>query len=262
VLLQSGSVSIDYLVVGSGDPVTVFAHGLGGSIVDTRPLASGVAGTKVFFHFRGHGDTTAPQTPWTYADLAHDLLAVADHVGATRALGVSMGAGALLRILTADPQRFQRAVFFLPAVIDWLPADAPFAKVDRLADLVERGDVDGLTAALLADQPDGVRELPQALDYVRGRAVALAGTPVAHALRTISRALPIEDRGRLAAVTTPALVIGQRGDPVHLSSIAEELGAALPNATVRIFDESGAIWLARRELREVITGFLNEGSAR
>jgi pimeloyl-ACP methyl ester carboxylesterase len=256
-LLTTDRGRIDFLVTGTGAPVTVFAHGLGGSIVDTRPLASGVTGTRVFFHFRGHGATTAPLTQWTYADLADELLAVADHVGASQALGVSMGAGALLRVLSRDPARFERAVFFLPAVIDSLPDDAPYARVDRLADVVESGDATALTDLLLADQPDGVRDLPQALDYVRGRAEALAGTDVAHALRTISRATAIDDRSALARVDTPSLVVGQQGDPVHLPVIAEELAAALPDARLHIFPESGAIWLARTQLRELIAGFLN-----
>src|SRR3954452_15943123 len=116
--------AIDYLVTGSGDPVTVFAHGLAGSIAETRPLGSGVEGTRVFLHFRGHGASSAPESPWTYPALAAELRAVADHVGATRALGVSLGAGALTTLLGESPERFDRVVFFLPAVIDRPREDA------------------------------------------------------------------------------------------------------------------------------------------
>src|SRR3954454_15874353 len=49
------SISGDAGSTGSMVPTTVFAHGLAGSIADTRPLGSAVAGRKVFFHFRGHG---------------------------------------------------------------------------------------------------------------------------------------------------------------------------------------------------------------
>ncbi|MGH3716985.1 MAG: alpha/beta fold hydrolase, partial [Micromonosporaceae bacterium] len=96
---RPGGVRLEYLVTGSGDPVTVFAHGLAGGIPDTRPLGSGVPGTKVFLHMRGHGGSS-PLTPdWQYADLAGDVAAVADATGATQALGVSLGAGALCRLL-------------------------------------------------------------------------------------------------------------------------------------------------------------------
>ena len=47
-------------MTGPGEPVTVFAHGLAGSIDETRPFGSGVRGSRVFLHFRGHGATSAP----------------------------------------------------------------------------------------------------------------------------------------------------------------------------------------------------------
>ena len=109
---------IEYLCTGSGEPVTVFAHGLGSGIEETRPLGSAVPGSRVFFHFRGHGRSTAPAGTWSYADLATDLLAVADRFDASRALGASLGAGALCRLLADRPDRFERLVFFLPAVLD------------------------------------------------------------------------------------------------------------------------------------------------
>ena len=59
--------------------------------------------------------SSAPPGPWTYLDLARDLRAVADLTGATRALGVSLGAGALVRLLADNPSRFERVVIFLPA---------------------------------------------------------------------------------------------------------------------------------------------------
>lgn len=96
----------------------MFAHGLGASIPETRVFGSAVDGTKVYFQFRGHGRSDEPPGPWTYADLADDLGAVADRHSATRALGVSLGAAALLRLLTQNPERFVRIVIFLPAVLD------------------------------------------------------------------------------------------------------------------------------------------------
>ena len=87
-------VMLERLVTGAGEPVTVFAHGLGSGIAETRPLGSAVPGRKVFFQFRGHGRSATPPGPWTYADLARDLRAIADLSGATQALGVSLGASA------------------------------------------------------------------------------------------------------------------------------------------------------------------------
>ncbi|MGH3472343.1 MAG: alpha/beta fold hydrolase, partial [Nocardioidaceae bacterium] len=78
---------LEVLVRGGGEPTTVFAHGLAGAIDETRPFASGVSGTKVFFHFRGHGASRGSESPWTYAALEGELLAVTKCLGATRGLG-------------------------------------------------------------------------------------------------------------------------------------------------------------------------------
>ena len=121
--------ALEVLTTGSGLPSTVFAHGLAGSIETTRPFGSGVAGSRTFFSFRGHGASAAPETDWTYAALAAELDAVARHAGATRALGVSMGAGALCSLLEQQPDRFDRLVLVIPAVVDRPRSDAA---MDRL----------------------------------------------------------------------------------------------------------------------------------
>ena len=117
-LLEGPDGLIEFTTTGSGLPATVFAHGLTGSIETTRPFVSGVKGSRTFLHFRGYGASTAQETPWTYPALADELRAVADHVGATQALGVSMGAGALCALLAHTPLRFERLVFVLPAALD------------------------------------------------------------------------------------------------------------------------------------------------
>src|SRR4029079_5634334 len=99
----SPGVDLETHIAGSGAPVTVFAHGLAGGIPDTRPLGSAVAGTRVFFQFRGHGRSDSPAGPWTFGALAADLAAVADSAAAPRAVGVSLGAGALCRLLAHAP---------------------------------------------------------------------------------------------------------------------------------------------------------------
>ena len=92
---------LHYVVTGEGAPTTLFVPGLAQSIADTRPFGSAVTGARVFVDLRGHGGSTAPESAdgWTYEALAGDVRAVADAVGATRALGVSLGAGALAQLL-------------------------------------------------------------------------------------------------------------------------------------------------------------------
>lgn len=132
-LLEGPNGVIELTTTGSGVPATVFAHGATGSIQTTRPFGSGVKGSRTFFHFRGYGASAPAAKPVTYAALEADLRAVADHVGATQALGVSMGAGALCSLLARTPLRFERLVFALPAALDRPRTDDTSARLELYA---------------------------------------------------------------------------------------------------------------------------------
>jgi pimeloyl-ACP methyl ester carboxylesterase len=249
---------IEVLRTGSGRPVTVFAHGISGSIAQTRPFGSGVQGTRVYLHFRGHGASTAPDPatkPWTYAALAGELRTVADDVGATQALGVSMGAHALLALLAETPTRFQRLVFVLPAALD---TPSPSEHGAAMADLVDRRDVEGLAKQLAAGQPAAVRRLPAVRLWARRRADEIAGTPLATALREIPDQVPLPSGvGSLRAVRAPSLVIAQAGDDLHPVAVAERLAALLPNARLEVLPAGGVLWRDRNRLRDLVSGHLN-----
>jgi 3-oxoadipate enol-lactonase len=255
--LMPHGVTVEYLVTGEGEPTTAFAHGIAGGIADTRPLGSGVAGRKVFFQFRGHGRSDSPTGGITYADLAADLRAVADEFGATRALGVSLGAGALCRLLAQTPDRFDKVVFYLPAVLDEARPTPVAARVRALLDAVETEDAATLATLLAAEIPAGLRDRPAAWRYVRDRMDALLRDGLAPAIAELPGQAALPDRSVLASVTAPALVIGCRGDAAHPPQVAEQLAEALPNASLYIYDQPAVLWTNRADLRARISAFLN-----
>jgi hypothetical protein len=53
-------------------------------------------------------------------------------------------------------------------------------------------------------------------------------------------------------------VLGCKGDELHPASVAEELAAALPRATLHVYDKPGVLWTQRADLRARIAGFLSE----
>jgi pimeloyl-ACP methyl ester carboxylesterase len=251
----------EFTTTGSGLPATVFAHGLAGSIEATRPFGSGVAGSRTFVQFRGQGDDPAPDAPWTYAALADELTAVADHVGATQALGVSMGAGALCSLLAASPLRFGRLVFVMPAVLDRPRTDGALDRMVAMAQCVDDRDVQALTALLLQAEPASARDQPAVQAWCRRQAVAMVGTAVSRALRALPAAVPLADGGVLAAVQAQALVIAQEGDPAHPVSVAEQLADLLPDARLEVMAPGGLLWRHRGVMRELIGGFLSGRNA-
>ncbi len=249
--------TLEYLVAGEGTPTTAFAHGLAGGIADTRPLGSGVAGRKVFFQFRGHGRSDPPGGEINYADLAADLRAVADEFGAARALGVSLGAGALCRLLAQTPDRFERVVFYLPAVLDEARPAAAMGRAKALLEAVDADDAPTAASLLSADIPAALRDRPAAWRYVRERLDGLLRDGLAPQLAELPLQTALPDRTVLAAVTVPALVIGCRGDVTHPPLVAEQLAEVLPNATLHIYDQPAVLWTNRIDLRTRITDFLN-----
>jgi pimeloyl-ACP methyl ester carboxylesterase len=124
---------------GTGEPVTLLAHGLSAGPAETRILASGVAGTKVFYPARGHPGGLRPGGG--YPELAADLAAVAAATSASQVIGASLGAATVLHLLTGEPAAFRKVVLFLPASFDrasesvcsLVPAAPPVARPAMLA---------------------------------------------------------------------------------------------------------------------------------
>ncbi|HEX7744500.1 MAG TPA: alpha/beta hydrolase, partial [Micromonosporaceae bacterium] len=105
--------------------------------------------------------------------------------------------------------------------------------------------------------PPAVRNTPAGRAYVRQRTEQLIRDGLAAALATLPQQVAVRDRAALAGVTAPALVIGCVGDDLHPAEVAEALAAALPRATLHVYDEPGVLWTRRADLRERISAFLN-----
>ncbi|WP_228255285.1 alpha/beta fold hydrolase [Ornithinimicrobium avium] len=248
---------LEVLTTGRGEPRSLFVHGLAGSIATTRPYASKVPGTRTFVHLRGHGASFAPtDDDWGYAELAAEVWSVADRLGADRALGISMGAGALLAGLVQHPDRFSRIVLVLPAAIDRPREDDAMRRLERLAVRVEAGDVRPVAAHLLAEQPAAVRDDPGVVRWCREQAEALVTTGVAAALRVLPHRVPVLDRAELARVRCPVLVLGQEGDATHPADVARELAGLFPRGTVHVSGPDGIMWGHRAQTRDRVGAFL------
>ncbi len=251
-------VELEYLVTGLGDPVTVFAHGLGNGIAETRPLGSAVTGRRVFFQFRGHGRSAAPGGIWTYLDLARDLRAIADLSGATRALGVSLGAGALCRLLADHPSRFERVVLFLPAVLDQPRPVAARERLTALMEAIEDANAAEVANVLSQEIPPSLRNNPATWSFLRQRMEMLMGDGLAPGLASLPEQAAVTDRASLGSVRSPVLVLGCQGDELHPAAVAEDIAAVLPNVTLHIYDKPGVLWTQRADVRERIATFLNQ----
>ncbi|MEX2288926.1 MAG: alpha/beta hydrolase [Mycobacteriales bacterium] len=248
---------VAYTVHGSGGPVTVFAHGLGGSSAETRPLSARVPGTRVLLDFRGHGASDALEDGWDYDLLAEDLLSVADASGATQAVGLSVGSGALLRVLSRDPKRFERIAMVMPAAIDEGRDDGATLAIRRLGQAIDDQDIDAVTELLLAELPPDVRSRRGVALLLRRRAAGLVTRPAPRPRRPDR---PVHDRAVLATVRAPALVVAQEEDPLHALELAVELTAALPDAALVTLPAGGVFWTAPAHAADALARHFSEAS--
>ena len=247
-------------VTGSGEPVTVFAHGVTGSTGETAPFAAKAPGTRVLLDLRGHGRSAspAPEAGYDHHAMRRDVAFVAGRFGATRALGVSMGGGAIMTLLAEEPDRFERLVFALPASID-APNPSAGPLLEDLARSLETRSREDILASMESDpaQMERVARRPWLRDYVRDRVASMNATGMPRALRAfVHGAPPVDDASVLARVRAPALILAHEGDSLHDAAVARRLASLLPNAQLRVWNEPMAMFDDLGALARLVAEFL------
>lgn len=232
----SDGVRLAVEVVGEGDPVTVVGHGLTQTRRDLALMAPFLPGTKLLVDFRGHGDSERPGAGHYSMDhFASDVDSVAAAFGATCAAGTSLGAGAALRLLCHQPDRFEKLVVILPARLK------PEARTGllRLADLLEAHPLEEVADIVVAEEEATGRfdGFPASRELRRQAILAMNRDGIPLAIRGCIDDPPIRDPEPITRVTAAALVIAQEGDPVHDPQVARELAAILPRAELVLFPD-------------------------
>jgi pimeloyl-ACP methyl ester carboxylesterase len=245
--------------LGAGTPVSIWAHGLTGSTDEIRPLAAHTTGTRVLMDLRGHGASESPPEIAGYDHPAYrrDVEAVADAAGATRAFGLSTGAGAILNLLADRPDRFERVTLLLPASID-----GPNLAAGELYPLLAR-DLETMPLEQLAERQATMDNplfdaRPYWRDLVRERTLRMNSTGVPRALRAYPTGRPpVADATALSRVTAPVLLLAQESDPVHDVVHARRLAKIFPNAELRVWSESLAMYDDIDAFARLIAAFMN-----
>ncbi len=248
-------------VDGSGVPVTVVAHGLTNSCRELSAFTPFLDGTAVRFDFRGHGRSSVPDAgSYGFRDFADDLDAVAAAYGATRAIGTSLGAGAITNLVAREPDRFEKLVLLLPAALDVPLGD--HANYDRIAALLETLDRDEAIEAILSEgeRAAAYERAPwlRELDLLLWQDMNPVG--VARAIREVVRDVALPDRQALCAVEAPTLIIAREGDGIHPVELAHVLVDLMPRAELIVLGGERELLAAIPELVERTRSFL-EGRA-
>jgi pimeloyl-ACP methyl ester carboxylesterase len=233
-ILRDG-LSFHYHDSGEGTPF-VFQHGLGADIAQPLSLFEPPQGIRLLaVDCRAHGETrpVGDEAKLNFDSLADDLIALLDHLKIPRAVfgGISMGAGISLNIALRYPERVMGLVLSRPAWLDapWPENLSVLASIARL--IREHGARTGRDefrdsvdyVEIHAESPDAANSMLEQFNSAR----AVEG--VARLERLPSDA-PSRDRQSWKRIDVPIVVLGNRQDPVHPWSLAEELAGELNGA--------------------------------
>ncbi|GAA4516542.1 hypothetical protein GCM10023159_28270 [Brevibacterium yomogidense] len=248
---------------GTGEPVTLFAHGFSGQIRDTRPFAAGIDGTRALVHLGGHGGRLSPGAGWDYGTIASQLSEMLARTQATRALGVSMSAGGLARLLTSgDPHAaaLEKVAFVLPA--SWAGFSPALAQaiddsLARLRALLAGGDRDGIVDYFLSREPAEVQALEPARAWARQKVDALLDTDLSDGVGLAAK-IAVDSPEAAQHFTGDVLVLTHEDDPSHPVEVARDYADAFPQARLEILPPGSILWRGRARIREILNEFFND----
>jgi pimeloyl-ACP methyl ester carboxylesterase len=112
--MSESALKIHHTVRGAGEPTVVLTHGIAASSNTWRFQVEALEKIcrAVVWDLRGHGESDSPPGPYAIADLARDMLQVADEIGADQIvpLGHSAGGAISLRFALDHPDRTRALV--------------------------------------------------------------------------------------------------------------------------------------------------------
>lgn len=266
-IAKSGDLELSYLVEGQGTETVLLIMGLGGRSADWGHHFPGELARRyrvVRFDNRGTGASTVAQPGFVMDDMARDVIAVLDAVGAERAhlVGISMG-GMISQLVALDyPRRTDRVVLLsthfgghsvVPPTPDAMRLFDPgeFLARGRDPTTMMRHTVSVITAPGFAQRnPELVDEIVR---YVRAQPTK------ASAFMGQLQAVLLSDRSeRVRAIDRPTLVVHGKHDALIPVENGVALAGRIPGARLELLDDCGhmPMWEKPEELSRVVLEFL------
>lgn len=245
-----------YTEFGSGDRVVVLTHGIMLTRRMHAPLARRLAraGFRVVtLDLLGHGDSDRPTESWRYSmpAFAEQTIALLDHLEVDRAVigGTSLGANVALEVAVSAPERARGLIVEMPvldnAIVAGLITFAPLLMAARFLPVTVQG-----VALVAAMVPRGNQWVDVVTDTLSQRPAPMAA--LLHGVLFGRIAPPKSVRRK---ITTPALVIGHEGDPIHPFGDADTLAVDMPDAEFVQARSPVELRLDPTRLTDAISGF-------
>ena len=209
-----------------GDRVIVLLHGGGPDHHSLMPLAGQLSDlyTVVLPDIRGYGGSVCSDPGrHTWAQYAHDVIALLDHIGAPRAVlgGVGLGTTISLRAALAYPARVDALVLIsVEDIEDDQAKEAETAFMGAFADRVRTEGIEAAWEPILED-------LPPIIGAMVRDAIPRSDPASIAAAAAIGRDRSFRSVEELAPISVPTLIIPGM-DWRHPEALAEELARILP----------------------------------
>ena len=230
-------VTLNYEVDGDPQkPWLIFAHSLGASLAMWEPQAEALRDTYCVLRYdgRGHGKSSVPTTGSVIEDLAEDVLALADHVGAERFCFCGLSLGGLVGqwLGLHAPQRLEKLVLCntaarIGSAEGWSERIA-VVESQGVEAIVEGGLQRWFTPRLFSQRADIVE---------RFRAMILA-TPPAGYVSCCAALRDTDLRQELHGVSVPTMVVCGTHDPVTTVAEAKFMANAIAGARLLELDSA------------------------
>lgn len=241
--VSSGEVEIAYDVLNAGGPgvPVFFIAGLNGMRAACMKQAIPFSRERpvVVHDHRGTGESSKPRGVYSVQNMAKDVVAIMDAAGIRKAhmVGTSTG-GAIAQVLCIDyPDRVQSAAI----CCSWMKCDHFFRRQFEVRKriLLSLGTeaLMLLTSTTLNDPKWFTEHYDELLEREKGL-LQRAGPPEIDAER-MDAIMAFDESSRLGRITTPVTVIGARNDAVCPPYYSEQLAAAIPGATLSLYEDGG-----------------------
>jgi 3-oxoadipate enol-lactonase len=215
-------------------PVLVLSNSLGATLGMWDPQITELAHRfrVVRYDARGHGDSPAPQGPYTMDDLGGDVIALLDRLGVDRAhlCGLSIGGLVSLWLAVHAPDRIDRLVLCCTSA--WFGDPDPW--FERAATVRARGPV--AVASTVVGRwftPSFAAAHPGLVATMRAM---IASTPAEGYAACCEVVGTTDLRPDLHSISAPTLLVAGREDPAVPAARLEATAAGIPGCRVEMVE--------------------------
>jgi pimeloyl-ACP methyl ester carboxylesterase len=239
--VQANGIDIYYEMKGAGEPLLLIA-GFACDVSIWSLIASRLTSKYqvITFDNRGVGRSSAPDQPYTIAEMAEDVSALLDQLGVRSAhvAGHSMG-GQIAQVLAiANPEKVRSLILLASGARINEHNRAIIETWGKLPQLVDRRTAAQLSLPWIYTPRFYARPgaISQIIDIILGNPFPSTPHGIFHQSRAISR---YDGTDRLGEICCPTLVVAAQEDILLPGPHSDELVRAIPDAELVVLQETG-----------------------